>query len=48
MEAALIDCLSNFGFPVFVALFVLVRVDSTLAKLTAAVNELTKQIAVNY
>jgi len=41
---ALIQIISNVGFPVVVALYLLVRVDKTIEKSTEALSELTKTI----
>jgi len=40
----LIQIISNVGFPVVVALYLLVRVDKTIEKSTEALTELTKTI----
>ncbi|MEN2984874.1 MAG: YvrJ family protein [Dictyoglomaceae bacterium] len=40
----LIQVISNVGFPVVVALYLLIRVDKTIEKSTEALTELTKTI----
>lgn len=40
----LIQIISNVGFPVVVALYLLVRVDKTIEESTKALTELTKTI----
>lgn len=40
----LIQVISNVGFPVVVALYLLIRVDKTIEKSTEALTELTKII----
>lgn len=37
---------ANFGFPMVVAAYLLVRVESKLEQLTISINELAKVIAV--
>jgi len=39
-----VQIISNVGFPVVVALYLLVRVDKTIEKSTEALTELTKTI----
>lgn len=40
MEQLLIDAAANVGVPAIIALYVLIRVNSTLDKLTGAVTDL--------
>ncbi|MGC8871034.1 MAG: YvrJ family protein [Brevinematia bacterium] len=40
----IVQIISNVGFPVVVALYLLVRVDKTIEKSTEALTELTKTI----
>ena len=40
----IVQIVSNVGFPVVVALYLLVRVDKTIEKSTEALTELTKTI----
>ncbi|MGC8982002.1 MAG: YvrJ family protein [Minisyncoccia bacterium] len=40
----IVQIVSNVGFPVLVALYLLVRVDKTIEKSTEALTELTKTI----
>ena len=37
----MVECLSNFGFPVAVAIYLLVRFEKKLDQLTKAIHELT-------
>jgi hypothetical protein len=39
-----VQIISNVGFPVVVALYLLIRVDKTIEKSTEALTELTKTI----
>lgn len=40
METEIISLISNVGFPIAIALYVLVRLEGTLKKNTDAINEL--------
>lgn len=41
----IISQVANFGFPIVLSVYLLVRVESKLEKLTESINELSKNIA---
>lgn len=41
----IINQIANFGFPIALSVYLLVRVESKLEKLTESINELSKAIA---
>jgi hypothetical protein len=41
----IINQIANFGFPIVLSIYLLVRVEGKLEKLTESINELSKTIA---
>ncbi|AJQ26060.1 MULTISPECIES: YvrJ family protein [Pelosinus] len=39
---------ANFGFPIVISLYLLVRIEGKLEELTASINELSKTIATKF
>jgi len=46
MNADLLAAVSNYGFPVVVSLYLLVRIEGKLADLTESIVELAKAVAI--
>jgi len=46
MNADLLASISNYGFPIVVSLYLLVRIEGKLADLTKSIVELAKAVAV--
>jgi hypothetical protein len=44
-STALLTAIANFGFPIVVAAYLLIRTESKLEKLTTAIAELSKTLA---
>jgi hypothetical protein len=42
----LLQQIGNFGFPIVLSIYLLVRVEGKLEKLTESINELSKAIAM--
>ena len=42
----LITAIGNFGFPIVVSVYLLVRIEGKLAELTCSITELAKAVAV--
>lgn len=41
----LLDYAANYGFPMVISVFLLVRIETKLEKLSASINDLSKVIA---
>jgi len=46
MTNELITAIGNFGFPIVVSVYLLVRIEGKLAELTCSITELAKAVAV--
>ena len=46
MTNELLTAIGNFGFPIVVSVYLLVRIEGKLAELTASITELAKAVAV--
>jgi len=46
MSADLLAAVSNYGFPIVVSLYLLIRIEGKLADLTESIVELAKAVAV--
>ena len=46
MTNELLTAIGNFGFPIVVSVYLLVRIEGKLAELTCSITELAKAVAV--
>lgn len=45
METDFINLIANVGFPVFIAMYLLIRIEGKLDILTTSINDLSKTIS---